>query len=409
MSSTAAAMLARVNERVREQWRTEARTMVAMLDFADARRAEYEAFGPSKWREVELASIAHELAVELQMSVALVQNRLHEAREARGRTPSAWLAFLDGRIDAYRVQIISRALGGLRKSTSDVVVDQKVVAYAESHTASELRAWLKKLVARLEPEHHDDRTRDKVAERRVRISHDDDGVSELWAQLPTAQAVAIENALAAAVKTKPADDARTVDQWVADEFGRRFFAGVDGEPAVQVQLALTIPVTSLAGLSDEPGVGLDGRLVLPAEVVRELATRAGTLFHRVVTDPAGRVLDVTRLGRFATGDLDFAITVRDGACQFPTCTRPAVDCDNDHQRPWPHGPTNGQNMWSLCRRHHRMKTAGIFTPELDEDLETIWRMPSGRHVPAEPADHSQRKPKASHMEYAFAQMVVEYV
>ena len=283
----------------------------------------------------------------------------------RGRAPSAWSAFLAGEIDGYRVRIISDALSSLRDPRSDGIIDDRVVGYAATHTATELRAWLKRLTARLEPEHHEERTRDAVNDRRVHIDHRDDGVSELWALLPTAQAAAIDTLLGEALLSKPSDDTRTSDQYMADELTRRLLAGADGEPAVNATIALTIPATSLAGLSDEPGTSIDGQWVLPASTVRQLATRPGTLFHRVVTDPAGRVLDVTRLGRFAPADLELGIEVRDGVCQFPTCTRPATRCDKDHRVPWPHGPTNGQNMWSLCRRHHRMKTAGIFTTDLD--------------------------------------------
>jgi hypothetical protein len=380
MNPGADALLDRVSVRAREQAQAEARTASAMLDFDAARRAEYEAFGKPEHRDLELSSISHELAVQMQMSVNIVQNRLHEARQVRGRTPSAWRAFLDGDIDAYRVQIISRALSALREPGSDVVLDQRVVAYAVEHTASDLRAWLKRLVARLEPEHHGDRTKDAVDERRVRINHGDDGVSELWALVPTAQAAAIDSMLGQAMLSKPSDDSRTNDQYMADEFCRRLLTHGDGESAMQVQLAITIPVTSLAGISDEPGTSLDGRFCLSAETVRELATRAGTVFHRVVTDPVGRVLDVTKLGRFATGELEFAIEVRDGVCQFPTCSVPATRCDKDHRTPWPHGPTNGSNLWSLCRRHHRMKTAGLFMTEMNEYKEPIWRLPSGRRA-----------------------------
>jgi hypothetical protein len=317
------------------------------------------------------------------MSVQSVQNRLHAARLVRGRVPSAWDAFLSGRADGYRVRIISEALGNLRAPRSDGVVDQRVVDYAAAHTAAEMRAWLKRLTAHLEPEHHEERTRDAVNDRRVHIDHRDDGVSELWALLPTAQAAAIDTMLGESLLSKPSDDARTSDEYMADEFARRLLTGTDDEPAVTATIALTIPATSLAGLSDEPGTSIDGQWTLPASTVRDLATRTGTLFHRVVTDPAGRVLDVTKLGRFAPADLEFGIEVRDGVCQFPTCTRDASRCDKDHRVPWPHGPTNGHNMWALCRRHHRMKTADIFTADLDDNGQPTWFLPSGSRVAAE--------------------------
>ena len=383
MTSRADSLLDRVGRHACEQARAEARTTVTMLEFADARRTEYEASGDSPYRDLELASIAHELAVELRLSVRSVQNRLHAARLVRGRTPSAWSAFLAGRIDGYQMRIISAALLGLRDPRSDGIVDQRVVDYASTHTAAELRAWLKRLTARLEPQHHKERVRDAVKDRRVHIQHRDDGVSELWALIPTAQAAAIDRLLGETLLSQPSDDTRTTDQFMADELTRRLLTCADGEPAVTASIALTIPATSLAGLSDEPGISLDGQWALPASMVRELATRTGTLFHRVITDPAGHVLDVTRIGRFAPADLQFGIEVRDSVCQFPTCTRPADHCDKDHRVPWPHGPTNAQNMWSLCRRHHRMKTAGIFTAELDEHQRPTWHLPSGRRVAAE--------------------------
>ena len=383
MPSRADILLDRVGRHALEQARAEARATAAMLEFADARRAEYESAERTEWRDLELASIAHELAIELQMSVRSVQNRLHVARLLRGRAPSAWSAFLAGRIDGYRVRIISEALGSLRDPRSDGVVDERVVGYATSHTAAELRAWLKRLTARLEPAHHEDRARDAVNDRRVHIDHRDDGVSELWTLLPTAQAAAIDTMLGEALLSKPSDDTRTSDQYMADELSRRLLTGADGEPAVKATIALTIPATSLAGLSDEPGISTEGQWALPASVVREIATRTGTLFHRVVTDPLGHVLDVTKLGRFAPAELELGIEVRDGVCQFPTCTRPAAQCDKDHRIPWPNGPTNGQNLWPLCRRHHRMKTAGIFTADLDASDQPTWHLPSGRRVAAE--------------------------
>ncbi len=366
-----------------EQARAEARTTAAMLEFADARRAEYETSERTQWRDLELASIAHELAVELQLSVRSVQSRLYTARMVRGRAPSAWSAFLAGDIDGYRVRIISDALGSLHDPRSDGVLDERVVDYAVTHTATELRAWLKRLTARLEPEHHEQRSRDALNDRRVHIEHRDDGVSELWALLPTAEAAAIDTILGQALLSKPSDDTRTSDQYLADELAHRLLTNADGEPAVTVTLALTIPATSLAGLSDEPGNSLDGGWVLPASIVRDLAARPDTLFHRVITDPTGGILDVTKLGRYAPADLQYAIEIRDGTCQFPTCTRNAHQCDKDHRVPWPHGPTTGHNLWTLCRHHHRMKTAGIITTTLDHTGQPIWHLPSGRHVPAE--------------------------
>ena len=129
----------------------------------------------------------------------------------------------------------------------------------------------------------------------------------------------------------------------------------DGSSA-QATIGVLVPVSSLAGLDNEPGASFDGEFALPARMVRELAAEPGTLFFRVFTDPLGRILDVTELGRFPSRSLRTAVDIRDGTCRFATCSRPATECDDDHQIPHPRGPTSGDNIRSLCRRHHRMKT-----------------------------------------------------
>ncbi len=48
---------------------------------------------------------------------------------------------------------------------------------------------------------------------------------------------------------------------------------------------------------------------------------------------------------------------RDLTCVFPWCTRPAEACDLDHVIPYAEGgSTSSDNIATLCRRHHRLKT-----------------------------------------------------
>ena len=58
------------------------------------------------------------------------------------------------------------------------------------------------------------------------------------------------------------------------------------------------------------------------------------------------------------------IRLRDGTCRHPGCTVDSHDCDIDHviafdhRRPQFGGPTAEWNLMCLCRRHHREKTFG---------------------------------------------------
>ena len=117
---------------------------------------------------------------------------------------------------------------------------------------------------------------------------------------------------------------------------------------------MTIPIDSLAGLSDTPGT-LSGYGILPADLVQRLAA-GDTRWRHILTDRAtGAVLDVGTWSYRPPTALDRHVRTRDVTCRFPGCTVPARECDLDHLIPFPDGPTSAQNLHALCRRHHRLK------------------------------------------------------
>ena len=74
---------------------------------------------------------------------------------------------------------------------------------------------------------------------------------------------------------------------------------------------------------------------------------------------------------------------RDGTCRFPNCEHPAHRCDKDHVHPYDHdnpadgGPTATGNLHSLCRRHHNLKTAGLWDVEAHPDGTEVWSSADG--------------------------------
>lgn len=162
---------------------------------------------------------------------------------------------------------------------------------------------------------------------------------------------------------KPVTDERTLDQRRADLFVEQLRGTAEGQStSSRTVIGITVPVTSLAGLDDLPGESFDGSFALPAQMVRDLTEQPGTLWFRILTDPAGRILDTTEPRPFPSNALRTSIQARDGTCRFPTCSRPAIESDLDHEIPRPHGPTNGDNLRALCRRHHNIKTMQIAEP-----------------------------------------------
>ncbi len=81
------------------------------------------------------------------------------------------------------------------------------------------------------------------------------------------------------------------------------------------------------------------------------------------------------------------IRLRDGSCRFPGCTVPAHQCDLDHVRPWPTGPTSPINLMCLCRRHHRIKQRDGWTVQLHPDGTVTWTDPTGLQQTTWPVDH----------------------
>jgi hypothetical protein len=74
---------------------------------------------------------------------------------------------------------------------------------------------------------------------------------------------------------------------------------------------------------------------------------------RIITGPAGEILDSGRATRTFTAAQRRAIIARDRHCQHGHCDIPAAWCDIHHKTHWADGgPTNIDNGILLCGRHH---------------------------------------------------------
>jgi hypothetical protein len=387
----------------RNEARAAAAKLQGMLRFADFQQDQAEVEDDPARRRWLISSVADEIALSLGISVNSVQNILHRSRLVRARLPQTWLAFGRGQIDAYVIQRVGEIAGRLEQDESFERFDAACARYAPEHTVAQTIAWAKRRLDTLEPWTKAERERSAHERRAMGVTYLDEGGAELWASLPTQMALEIEASVNASLETKTADDTRTRDQFLADELHHRLTH--DGEQSlVSTEVVLTVPVTSLAAVTDAPAASLDEHTTLPADVVRELLSHRETVFHRAITDPAGNVLGVTRLGRFFTGDLRTAISIRDGRCQGPGCCAPIREID--HIVPWPDGVTSASNGQGLCKRSHQLKTFGVFEVELNGGVP-VWTTPLGRSYPATRVQHPPDSglPPASHLEYELAQFI----
>lgn len=156
--------------------------------------------------------------------------------------------------------------------------------------------------------------------------------------------------------------------------------GTDGVPvpAAAVRMNLVVPVLSLLGVTDAPGM-LDGTVPIPPAMARDLAANA-TAWHRVLTDPVtGEFLPVAATTyRPSTAMVEY-LKVVDPICAVPGCSRQVVDIGEsdhiqefDHLHPGRGGATSPENLHRLCRTHHRMKTSRALDPERTDTGSTRW-------------------------------------
>ena len=247
--------------------RIEAEIATRMVEFADLRRRESERHSDPMLRELEADFAADELSLVVKEPTRTVQCRLAESRRVHGRLPLVWEAFAAGRIDTYRMRLIASAVDKLTDSYSTIELDYWVVEYASTHTASQLRAWLRRFVARNAPDSR--AARAEREKRSVWLSHQDDGMTFLSAYIPTLDAIRLDTELTRLAKAEPSDG-RTLDQKRADVFARGMLG--DGSSA-QATIGVLVPVTSLAGLDNEPGTSFDGQFALPASATRAACAR----------------------------------------------------------------------------------------------------------------------------------------
>ncbi|WP_165831833.1 HNH endonuclease signature motif containing protein [Brachybacterium endophyticum] len=164
-------------------------------------------------------------------------------------------------------------------------------------------------------------------------------------------------------------------------------------PAERFRLGVTIPVMTLMGHDDAPGL-LDGAIPIPADMARDLAAGQAD-WERILTDPAGGEFLPLPTDRYRpTQAMLEHLRDRRGTCGFPGCDRSATlatEADHvvefDHDHPASGGSTSVGNLHLLCWQHHAMKTAGVIDPVRVEPHDsptdrrgTLWDVGEGLRV-----------------------------
>ena len=209
-------------EQRRELTRAQAALAATMLDFTDTRTTLDEAAllgqrnarGGRRMRPGEFAST--EIALALLDTRNRISGRVGTYRLLRDQQPTVWRAFRAGHVPLEAADLIAGTVRRLVKDESIALLDKLVVDVAACTALPLLDRWLQQFITRSEPEQQDERTRRKLADRRVRVRPDVDGVSSLWASLSCLDAAAIDAVLTALASSTAPSDPRTKQQRRAD-------------------------------------------------------------------------------------------------------------------------------------------------------------------------------------------------
>jgi hypothetical protein len=350
-------------------------------------------------------SFLKQTALLLGMKEGTVGHLLDTATEVRDNMPLTWRAFLDGRAPWRAVDVAAAQNVGL--AMDRLCEYDEVAAHAVEHTpAARLKDRLRRARERLQADTAVVRRQIAEADRRVEFEPLADGQAALVLRGPAPELLAIDTALteaAVAAHGQPGET-RSIGALRYDIVQDLFVEGVKqaAEPdagarvparkGVVPRLYLTVPVLTALGHGTAPAT-LAGYGPIDIERARRLAAGAPS-FVRVLTDPVTGVrLAMDRRTYSPPPDLRRWIQVRDELCRGPGCRRPSSLCDLDHSKEWQHdGTTDEDNLVSLCRPEHLLKSSGLWTTTQEADGTLIWTSPWGRSFRSEPAEPDDPAP-----------------
>ncbi|WP_162603189.1 HNH endonuclease signature motif containing protein [Rhodococcus oxybenzonivorans] len=382
---------------------------------------------------------AVELSAALGMNEGTVTASIELGLELRHRLHRTREAFATGRIDLAQARVISAMLTGVSDAALDIL--ESAVLEGGNVPPTTLRVRCRRLIAKHDPGSLRRRAKLAAADRDVRVRPAENGMSFVDGHLPAADAHAIGMRLREmAIHDVCTGDPRTLAQRradaltaLADGSGRLLCRCLDvgchtrtrpaptrRAPLIQV----VINAETLLGLDETPA-HLDGYGPIDADTARLLA--ADGVFQRVhaltendVSGDGSHILGISAIVKHPGVPKDLIrndtcattytpgtaqsrrIRTRDGQCRFPNCQVPARHCDLDHTTPFDHDdPKNGDltvdsNLACLCRRHHRLKTRGLWTVKQSSAGHLEWTTPHGETMYTEPEGAAVHLARTAH-------------
>ncbi|CRK62078.1 hypothetical protein [Alloactinosynnema sp. L-07] len=315
-----------------------------------------------------------EVGAALMWTPAQAATRVAVAARLVTRFPDTVRALAAGRIDLPKAAFLSEVTATLDDQQA-TTVEQWILDRTEHKTIERWRQALRAKKDRVDPDGADRRREQRRAERRVDFHPADDGMAHLDIYDTGERLRAIFLLTDRMARTARAQGAaQPLSALRADALFDLVF-GVGTQNQITVELQVAVPYSVLLGANI--GGVLDGYGPVPNIAIKELITDHGASWRRIITDPAGKVLEVSNRRHPGT-DLARHVRLRDRTCRFTGCHRPAASCELDHTIQHSHGgTTDHNNLACLCPLHHKLKDQPGWSLHQPSPGRLVWTTPTG--------------------------------
>jgi Domain of unknown function (DUF222) len=327
------------------------------------------------------AFVVSELRAALHLTRRAAETELGTAIDLIERAPLIGDSLLRGEIDLRRAKVFGYATVHLPDEIRRAVIEH-TIGDARYLTGGQLRALLRRVCIKVDPEAAQRRYEKLVSDRRVISDSDPDGTASLMGlDLPPERVQAAMDYVTSLAKSLVgANDDRTLDQLRADIFldllaGHPLTKGGRGKGMVDIRVDLA----TLACLADDPGE-LGGYGPVIADIARQVArAQPESQWRYAVTNPgSGEILGEGVIRRRPSASQRRQVEHRNPRCIFPGCRMPARQCDLDHRKRWIEAKeTKTENLVPLCRHDHWVRHRAGWEHKPLPDNDHLWTSPLG--------------------------------
>ena len=336
-----------------------------------------------------------EFAAAVGLATEAGKAYLGEAVELRYRLPKVWSRVRAGDLVAWKARRIARATILLSPEAAGFV-DRHVAPIAHRVRLAQLDRLVEEAIARFMPEETERRRKAAADGRSFHIGTSQttlEGTADVWGTLDVADALDLDAAVSAGAQTLKAlgstesldvRRAQAVGALARQQLSLDLSADSHDDPDQtakarkprQVVLYVHLAEAALRGEADGLGRCENTRSPISADQVRDWCANPDA---QVVVKPVIDLADHHHVDAYEVPDrIAEQSTLINHSCVFPWCTRSARSCDSDHIQPHDRGgPTCSDNIATLCRKHHRLKTHGGWSYTRIEAGTFLWTSPHG--------------------------------